>query len=242
MQFGTFAAFSAGWILSEEEFLSDSETISLLKLRGSWGQVGNAEIGNFAARGLFGGISYNQRPGIAPTQASNDQLTWETSTQTDIGLEFGLLNNRITGEVAYYIKDTDDLIFGQPLPPSSGDPNANGINKNIGRLESKGVELSLQTKNIQNENFTWTTSFNIAQNDNELKELPDGNDVVTGQNVLREGEVVNAFYLIEYAGVDVDNGDAIYYLNTDNGNGVLDRNTTNDPDESSKLLVASFPD
>ena len=163
-QFGIFPAFSAGWIISEEDFMSNSSIFSFLKLRGSWGVVGNAEIGNFASRGLFGGISYNQRPGITPTQAGNDGLTWEESMQTDVGLEFGLLNNRITGDIAYYIKDTDGLIFGQPLPPSSGDPDGNGINKNIGRISSNGIEITLQTKNIKTEKFSWVTNFNIGQN------------------------------------------------------------------------------
>lgn len=239
VRFGTFSALSAGWILSEEEFLSNSETISFLKLRGSWGEVGNAEIGNFAALGLFGGVSYNQKPGITPVQAGNDQLTWESSAQTDVGLEYGLFNNRITGDIAYYIKDTDNVLFSQPLPGSSGNPNDVGITKNIGRLKSKGIEFSLQTKNIQTDDLTWTTSFNIGQNDNEIKSLPNGNDIITGRNILREGVPVNAFYLLEYAGVDPDNGDALYYTNTDNGNGVLDRSTTNDSGEASRIIAGN---
>jgi TonB-linked SusC/RagA family outer membrane protein len=242
-QFGTFPAFSAGWIISEEDFLSDSKNLSFLKVRGSWGKVGNAEIGNFASRGLFGGVSYNQRPGITPTQAGNDNLTWEESTQTDVSIEFGLFNNRITGDVAYYIKDTDGLIFGQPLPPSSGDPNGNGINKNIGRITSNGIEVTLQTKNVVTDDFTWTSSFNLGQNKNEIKELPGGNDVIIDENILREGEPINAFYLIEYAGVNPDNGDGLYYRNTDLGDGTLDRTTTNDPDEASRIVVGKpFPE
>ncbi len=233
-QFGTFSAFSGGWIISEEDFLIDSEVISFLKLRASYGEVGNAEIGNFAALGLFQGVSYNQRPGIAPTQPGNSQLSWESSSQTDFGLEFGVLNNRITGEFAYYNKDTDGLLFASPLPGSSG---ATSINRNIGRLRSKGVEFSLQTENITNENFKWTTNFNIGQNDNEVVSLPGGNDVINGRNILREGEVANAFYLIEYAGVDPANGDALYNLNDGSGG------TTNDPNSAERVVVGNpFPE
>jgi TonB-linked SusC/RagA family outer membrane protein len=241
-RFGAFPAFSAGWILSEENFLAENNTISFLKLRASWGQVGNAEIGNFGSRGLFGGVSYNQRPGIAPTQPGNDQLSWESSTQSDIAIEYALFKGRISGEIAYYTKDTKELLFQQPLPLSSGAPEQGGINKNIGRMKSDGVEFTITSKNIQTENLTWTTSFNIGSNNNEIVKLPDGQDVINGRNILREGSPVNSFYLAEYAGVDVANGDALYYTNTDN-NGVIDRATTNDPNSASRVVVGNpFPE
>ncbi len=242
-RFGVFPAFSAGWILSEENFLADNSAISFLKLRASYGQVGNAEIGNFASRGLFGGVSYNQKPGIAPTQAGNNELSWETSDQSDVAVEYGLFNGILSGEIAYYVKDTKELLFEQPLPLSSGSPEQGGINKNIGRMKSDGLEFSITSKNIQTKNLTWTTSFNIGTNNNEIKELPDGQDVINGQNILREGEAVNSFYLIEYAGVDVDNGDALYYLNTDDGNGTLDKTTTNDSNSANRIIAGNpFPE
>lgn len=235
-QFGTFSAFSAGWIISEEEFLKDVDFLDFLKLRGSFGQVGNAEIGNFASRGLFGGVAYNGRPGIAPTQAGNPLLGWESSDQTDFGIEFGVLNNRLTGELAYYNKDTDGLLFGTPLPGSSGAPGQS-ITRNIGRLRSKGIEFAFTSKNIVKADFTWTTSFNIGQNDNEVIELPEGEDVITGLNILREGEVTSAFYLREYAGVDPANGDALYFLNDGSGE------TTNDPNEAQRIVAGNpFPE
>ncbi|MCM4156605.1 TonB-dependent receptor [Gramella sp. AN32] len=230
VRYGTFPAISAGWIISEEEFLRNSDVLSFLKLRASYGETGNANIGDYAALGLFGGISYNQRPGIAPIQAANPQLTWESVKQTDIGLEYGFLNNRISGEIDYYIKRSDGLIFSQPLPGTSGQAN---ITKNIGLLENKGIEFVLNTKNIQKENFTWSTNFNIAKNNNEVKELPNGDDVVSGQTILREGESLSAFYLREYAGVDPDNGDALYYINEEGGG----RETTTDPNEANRVIL-----
>ena len=161
-------------------------------------------------------------------------MSWESSQQTDFGLEFGLFDNRISGEIAYYNKDTDGLLFASPLPGSSG---AVSINRNIGRLRSKGLEFSIQTKNIETDNLSWTTNFNIGQNDNEVISLPDGNDVITGRNILREGEVSNAFYLIEYAGVDPANGDALYNLNDGSGG------TTNDPNAAQRIVVGNpFPE
>ena len=239
-RYGSFPAVSAGWILSEENFLSESSTISFLKLRASWGEVGNAELENFASRTLFGGASYNQRPGIQPDQAGNPQLSWELSTQSDMALEYGLLDGRISGEVAYYTKDTKELLFEQPLAPSSGVPEQGGINKNIGRMKSDGLEFTLNTKNIQTEDLSWTTSINIGSNKNEIVELPNGLDVVDGQNIIREGFPVNSFYLTEYAGVDPANGDALYYTNN---NGGADRSTTNDPNEANRIIAGNpFPE
>ncbi|MCX2679441.1 TonB-dependent receptor [Galbibacter sp. EGI 63066] len=235
VQFGTFSAFSAGWIISEEEFLQNSEVLSFLKLRASWGETGNANIGNFASRGLFGGTSYNQRPGISPSQAENSLLTWENVTQTDFGIEYGFLNNRISGEIDYYIKESDGLIFDTPLPGTSGQSS---IQKNIGLMENKGVELVLNTKNVLTENFKWNTSINIAKNDNQVKSLPnEGADIITGRSILREGQPISAFYLLEYAGVDPENGDALFYTNTENADGSLSKETTNDSNQASRIIA-----
>tara|TARA_R110002020_G_scaffold37072_5_gene111809 strand:- start:24479 stop:27508 length:3030 start_codon:yes stop_codon:yes gene_type:complete len=241
-RFGTFPAFSAGWILSEENFLNSSNTLSFLKLRGSWGKLGNADIGgDYPSLFLFSGVSYNERPGLAPTQPGNSDLTWEQSTQTDFGLEFGLLDNRISGELDYYVKDTEDLLFSVPLVPSSGAPT---INQNIGTLQGKGIEFVLNTRNIETEDFSWTTNFNISHNTNELKSLPNDNaDIISGQNINRVGESVASFYLREYAGVDPDNGDALYYLNTENSDGSLNRDTTTDPNEAQRIVAGNpFPE
>lgn len=230
-RFGTFAAVSGGWIISEEAFLKDSEILSFLKIRASYGESGNANIGDFASRGLFGGVSYNQRPGIAPVQAGNPLLTWESVKQLDIGLEYGFLKDRISGEIDYYKKESDGLLFNVPLPGTSG---LSSIQRNIGLMENRGVEFVLNTKNIQKDNFSWSTNFNIAKNINEVMRLPnDGADVVFGRNILREGESLSAFYVREYAGVDPQNGDALYYINAENGG----RETTNDPGEANRIVI-----
>ena len=207
VQFGNFPSFSAGWILSNEDFIGDN-IFSFLKLRGSWGEVGNAAIGNFAALGLFGATSFNQRPGLQPTQPSNQDLSWETTTQTDVSVQFGLLKDRITGELTYYNKDTDDLLFGEPIPGSSG---FTSLTKNIGAVKNSGIEFLLNTVNIKSNDFTWSSSLNLATNENEVVTLPNGEDAIGGRNILREGEPINAFYLVEYAGVNPDNGNALFY-------------------------------
>lgn len=236
-RYGTFPAFSAGWVLSKEDFLSASNVISLLKLRASWGQTGNAEIGNFASRDLWNAASYKQLPAIEPSQPENGDLTWEKSNQTDIGLDFGLFNNRITGEIDYYNKKTNGLLFSQDIPYTSGYAN---IYKNIGDMKNTGFELVINTQNIKKDNFTWDTNFNIALNNNKVVSLPDGNkDQISGNVIKKVGERLDSFYLVEYAGVDSANGDALYYKNTLKADGTLDKTTTNDYSEAQKIVAGS---
>ncbi len=242
VQYGDFPAASIGWIISEESFLKDSEILSFLKLRMSYGELGNADLGgDNPSLFLFAGVSYNERPGLSPDQPENSNLTWEQSTQTDFGLDFGFLNNRISGEFDYYIKDTDDLLFSVPLIPSSG---ALEINRNVGTLQSKGFEITLNTRNIETDKFSWTSNVNISTNNIELKSLPNNNaDIVSGQNINRVGESVGAFYLREYAGVDPANGDGLYYLNTINADGSINRGTTTDSDEAQRIVAGNpFPE
>ncbi len=238
-QFGFFPAASAGWILSEEDFLSDSATFSLLKLRASWGITGNADIGNFSSRSLFSGTSYNGIPSLSPTQLGDPGLKWENTTQYDFGLDYGFFNNRISGSIDYYKKITDDLLLREPTPSTSG---FTGILRNVGEIENTGVEFLLETKNIVGTDFNWSSSFNIAYNDNEVTSLPGG-DIISGQNIVREGEVLGSLFMVEFAGVDPLNGDALFVKNTLNADGSRDRSLTNNFGETSRVVMASpFPD
>ncbi|WP_028298580.1 SusC/RagA family TonB-linked outer membrane protein [Olivibacter sitiensis] len=235
-RYGFFPAFSAGWIVSEESFLKDSQTLSFLKLKGSWGKTGNAEIGDFASLGLFTGAAYNQTPGLAPSQAANPILTWESIIQSDIGLEFGLLSDRLTGEVSYYTKKSDGLLFNQLLPYTSG---LSSITKNLGIVENKGIEFALTSKNINKEGFSWNTNFNLANNKNKITELPNGDDVIDGRNILREGNPIYAFYILEYAGVNPDNGDGEYYVNSVNEDGSLNKERTANANAANRIIAGS---
>ena len=230
-RYGFFPAFSVGWIVSEESFLKNNRTLSFLKVRGSFGQLGNSEIGDYASQTLYNGVSYNKISGIRLEQPGNNNLTWEKSKQIDLGVEFGLFNDVITGEVDFYTKNTDGLLFSVPLPGSSGQLS---FNKNIGNVESKGVEVVLNSKNIRSKNLQWTTSFNIANNTNEIKSLPNGNaDIITGETINRVGESVASFFLPEFAGADPATGDALYYTN---GAGSA---TTNAYEDANRVIVGN---
>ena len=237
-RFGYFPAGSLGWIVSEENFLQNSNTLSLLKLRASWGVNGNTPIANFPSLGLYGGTNYNGQSGLEFTQGENPNLKWEETEQTNFGLDFGFANNRISGEIDYYVKKTKDLLFFTRVPFEAQIPSG-GILQNIGNLENSGFEFVLNTTNVQTEDLTWKTSFNFATNKNEITSLPNGEDQITGRNILREGEAINSFYLVEYAGVNVQTGDAEFVLNTENADGTLNKGVTNDFSLAERVIAGN---
>ena len=242
-RYGFFPAASAGWVLSEESFLKNVKALSFLKLRVSYGLTGNAQINNYASRGLYSltnpvslaKYSYVGSPGQAPTQLANPDLRWESTAQADIGLEFGLLNDRLSGEVDYYQKKTTDLLLNTNVPGTTG---FNTRLANIGKLENKGFELVLNSRNFVGA-FTWTTNFNIATNRNRITDL--NGQVIQGQDLNRavEGQPIGVFFGREFAGADPTNGDAIYYLNTKNADGSLNRATTNDYNAAQQVVLGN---
>jgi len=221
-KFGFFPAVSAGWILSEEKFLQKLDVLSFLKLRGSYGIVGNAEIGNFPQLALFGGSSsYGGVGGQSPSQIGNPDLRWETNKQFDIGLDFGLFGNRLTGEIDYYERKSEDLLLNVNIPSSTG---FNSVVKNLGKMENYGVEFVLNTQNTVGQ-FKWTTSLNLAFNRGKITDI-DGQVIeggVSNSNRAMEGYPLGVFYMVEYAGVNPQNGDAQFYTNAKKADGTLDR-------------------
>ncbi len=205
-RYGFFPAASLGWIVSEESFMTTVKLVDFLKLRASYGVVGNAEIGNFDSYGLYGASHVGGVPGQRPTQIENPNLGWEQTAQIDVGIDFGILDSRITGEVDYYIKTTSDLLLNVNL---AGNTGFRTQTQNIGELENKGFEFVLNTENFVG-NFRWSTSFNIAANRNKITNL--GGQLLQGDflGVAKEGEPLGVFYGPKYVGVDPDNGDALY--------------------------------
>lgn len=205
-RFGSFYSASAGWLLSEEAFIQSAEGISFLKLRASYGVTGNSEIDNFGSLGLYDGSSYAGKPAIEPSQLANEKLSWENTAQTDIGIDFGLFKNRINGEIDFYYKKTSDLLLNRLLPFTTGFAS---ITENVGELENKGFELAINTANVTGD-FSWNTSFNLATNRNKILNIVS--PMTFGANRVEEGQAIGVFYMKKYAGVDPDNGDALYYV------------------------------
>jgi TonB-dependent starch-binding outer membrane protein SusC len=208
-RYGWFPSGSAGWILSEEKFLKNSHFINFLKVRASYGLEGNAEIGEAKFYSLYGVTNYPDFPGYDPIQLSDPNLKWESTSQTDVGFDFGFLNNRITGTADYYFKHTTNLLLNVNIPATTGYLN---VLQNVGSMNNQGEELLLESKNIDDKNFKWTTSFNIAHNTNKVLNI-DGqlieNNFGLTQRVM-EGEPIGVFFGQKFLGVDPQNGNAEY--------------------------------
>lgn len=227
-KWGAFPGVSAGWILSEEEFIKKIKIISFLKLRASYGQTGNANIGDFASLGYYSSSTgYNGNSAIVPNTLSNNDLRWEKSNQVDVNLDIAFLKNRFAAGFNYYYKTSNDLLLNISIPTSSG---YSQILQNKGKLENKGLEITLNTKNIEGK-FTWYTDFNIAFNRNKVLDVdglkPDAFDDKDlgnrgGEGRVVEGFPVGQFYVVEWAGVQQQEG-TIQLWNID-GSPKLDAN------------------
>ncbi|KLT67624.1 TonB-dependent receptor [Pedobacter sp. BMA] len=186
-RWGYFPSASAAWKFGEEKFLKNAKWLSEGKLRVGYGESGNNRVTDFAyvsqanLTNVEYWYSYNAlapQAGFLITAAANPDLKWETSRQTDIGLDLSFLKKRIEVTVDVYKRNTDDLLLNALLPYASGIPNARGY-KNIGSLENKGLEFAISTTNIKTKSFSWTSSFNISFNKNQIVELTQGTSVLT---------------------------------------------------------------
>ncbi len=234
---GYFPAASFAWTVSNENFLQNSDAISNLKFRASWGQVGNQAISPYQTFNNYGAVFYSDENnssvlGVAPLNIANQDLTWETTTQINFGLDFDLFNNRITSSVDVYQKETTDLLINSPTPSSTGFQR---FLINQGGLENKGVEFSLNTIIVDSEDFSFSLGGNISFNKSEiidLSELPPsdiyidgeltsvsyylGNNVSTGtnfkspSNAFIEGQPIGVFWGYQTNGIykDQESADA----------------------------------
>lgn len=213
-RFGYFPSASVGWRFSEESLFENLSIVNDAKLRFSIGQTGNEAIGNYTSQGEFVvGANYLDNSGAAPSVMPNSGLSWETTTQYNAGLDIALLNNRITFNADVYLKRTEDLLYNVPIPRTTGFAY---VTQNIGSIENKGIEFSLNSRNLVGD-FKWNTSFNISSNKNKITDLPD--DLLTNgfiQNgnyhILKEGLPIGTFYGWKFNGV--------YSRDEDNVNGV----------------------
>ncbi len=205
-----FPSGAFAWNVSQEPFMEDITTISNLKFRTSYGQTGNSEIGSYQSLARYSPtlstIEGNPVNAVRPTNVANPNLTWETTKQTDAGIDIGILDNRINLTVDYYYKKTVDLLYSVPLPMYSGFTSSL---QNIGSVENKGWEFALQTTNFDKE-FKWNSAFNITFNRNKILHLPGGeirynsipgHMLSTESQILREGDVVGAFFGWEFQGI-----------------------------------------
>ena len=216
-----FPSAAAAWKISEEEFLADNTQISNLKLRASYGQTGNSSIAPYTSEAqlgpgnLIGGSNIpgytaafgsNSAGGTGLKTLENSDLRWEVVTQYDIGVELGLFDNRINLELDYYNRKTTDMLLNAPIPATSG---FDFLTQNIGSMENKGFELSINSTNIDTPDFTWNSTFNISMNTNEVLSLASPSDIfgvgsgdyLGGGSIIRIGEAMGSMYGFTRLGV-----------------------------------------
>jgi TonB-dependent starch-binding outer membrane protein SusC len=225
-KYGTFPSISAGWLISEEKFLSESKIISFLKLRAGWGKSGNSDIPADAQYGTFtgpGGTTYNGNQIIYPNKLSNPNLRWETTQTYDLALEGGLWNDRMTFTISAYAKRTKDALMEVNLP------NSTGFEKywdNAAEIINRGLELEITSYNVVKKDFEWSTKFNISKNYNELVDIgnytPDAVFGGTNDSRVIVGKPIGSFYLMKFDHIDSDSGLPVYL--DKNGNQTFDYN------------------
>lgn len=276
-KYGNFPAISAGWTLTNEDFLNGSKVLSYLKIRASYGVTGNDRVntGNVNLNVSSGNFTYStgnamidNYPYLALLQAStaiangsvvsgfdpiniaNPDLQWERSIEVNPGIDFGFLSNRITGSFDYYKRTSDQLLLNNPVSSTTGFVEAL---VNIGEVQNEGVEFELRTKNIVQENFSWSSVVIMSHNENTLTDFAESNGQITNVDSKRaaewinlEGQPISSFY-----GWVVDRDIPLEYINNPwhpiggeaqdvyvrdlNGDGLID-------DDDKTILGDPYPD
>lgn len=201
-RFGTFPSFSAGWVVSEEDFFPENNLVSFLKVRGSWGQLGNQQIGYYPyAQTLATGQDYliggELQGGAAITSLANANITWETTTITDIGVDINLLNNQIQVTADYFDKTASDILLRLPVPLNMG--NVSPPFQNVGTIRNTGWELAANYTHLFNSGFSVNGGFNVSHVTNQIVDLgkQGDNDLggwIDGNSVNVEGQPIGAYY------------------------------------------------
>ncbi|WP_372651678.1 SusC/RagA family TonB-linked outer membrane protein [Draconibacterium sp.] len=247
-RWGNFYSVGGSWRIDQENFMKNVSWVNHLKLRASYGQVGNDDLGDFfLSQPRYGLTSNAGNPAIYWSEIGNADLQWETVGSFDVALEFGLFNNLIDGSVEYYKKNSTDLLYDLPIPLSNG---LNTVPSNIADLYNSGIEIGLTGHIIDKGEFKWDMTVQASTFKNEITKIPD--PFIDGSKRWAEGRSIYDFYILQTAGVDPDTGDQLFWMFEfdEDGNSVpvLDDNgnqeTTNDWEETERAYTGdnSIPD
>lgn len=212
-KWGNFPGVSVGWTVSKENFMEKiNNVISDFKIRASYAKVGNTDIGNYPYMGLFSNYKYADYTGVAYSQIYNPELKWEASDKYDVGVDFSMLKNKLKLTFDYFENKISDMILDAPLAPSLGVPN-NSISMNVGDMKNKGFEFSADYSVINTERFGLDINANLTLMSNKVLALANNNSDIfpTANNIIRVGESLRSIYGYEYWGVNVANGNPVYY-------------------------------
>ena len=220
-RWGNFWSVGGKWRISGEEFLSENEIITNATLRASYGTVGNQDISWYAARGFYSsGYNYNQMPGMRPTSIPNPELTWEVSKKFDIGFDLSFLQ-RIHLTFDFYNEETSDALFEIPLSMTTG---ISKTYQNIGSIRNRGIEFSINTSIIQNNDLNWNFFANLTWNKNEVIKLSTDDPLEYTYQIIEQGHPYSQFYMKEYVGIAHETGKPLWYLNKEGDETTSDYN------------------
>lgn len=200
-KFGVFPSFAVGWNLSEEPFIKNITAIDQMKLRASWGAIGNQAITPYQTQALLGRTAYawdnTAAYGYRPNSIGNPDLRWETSTTSNGGLDFSFFRGRLSGSAEYYVTRTTNLLAPQPLPTSIG---FGGFTTNVGETQNSGIELTVNTVNVDRGGFQWTSDFIFNRNREEIISLANGkvDDIGAGRFI---GQPLSVFFDYKKIGI-----------------------------------------
>jgi TonB-linked SusC/RagA family outer membrane protein len=214
-RFGYFPSFSAGWRLSQEDWFKKLTFVSDAKIRGSFGVTGNQSIGNYAWQGSYYNVgTYLSNVAIVSNGVPNESLKWETTKQSNIGIDLAFLRDRIRFTADAYLKRTTGLLFDVAVPGTTGYAT---VPANFGSLENKGLEFTLATTNID-QAFKWNSTFTFSLNRNKILSLPGNQDYRPNiYNMARVGQPAGVFYGLKALGVYAYDTDNVYQKNATTG-------------------------
>ncbi len=235
-RWGNFWSVSAAWRIIEEKFMEPTKKwLSDLKLRASYGVNGTLPsdyYGYMALSSLSDG--YNEEPTISISQLENKNLKWETNYNFNVGLDFGLFD-RVNVTLEYYLRNTKNLLMDSPVSMTTG---FSSYLMNVGQLRNQGVELEINSTNIRNKNFEWRTTFNLSHNQNKVVKFEGGQtEIISGTQIRKIGHSFRTFYMIEFAGINPENGNPQFYTNDELEDGTYSKEITEDATKAHSIML-----
>ncbi|MDE6859245.1 MAG: SusC/RagA family TonB-linked outer membrane protein [Duncaniella sp.] len=231
-RWGNFWSASAAWIISKEAFFN-APWVDMLKIKASYGEQGNDNIGNFRYINTYTIENAGGYPAAIPDTMGNPNISWEKGGNFNAGVDFSFFNERLSGTVEGFIRKTSDMLFSFPLPPSYG---YTSYYDNVGDMINRGFEIDLHGDIIRTRDITWSANFNLTWYKNKISRLPDERKTMvvdgvggysSGSYFYGEGESLYTYRIKKYAGVDAETGQSLWYKNvTDEKGNIIDRTTT----------------
>ena len=240
-RWGTFWSVGASWRIIDEPFLRSvrESSLSNLRLRASYGAQGNDNIGYYAYQALYSIQNNLGESGLRATRLATPDLSWETNLNLNLGLDFGLFDNRLSGSIEWFDRRSKDLLFSKNLVPSSG---FSSTSQNIGSISNRGWELTLEGYPVSTRNWKWKLGLNATTYKNTITSLPSS-EMWSGNKKWVKGGSIYDFYLVEWAGVNPENGNPQWYIQDSNGAKTVTENYSSASANSNKVKSgSSLPD